>query len=933
MFYNKEKITNYDLVIVGNSLAAVLSAIKASKKGQKVALVTASELLMSEFSETKLGYISAHSPILHTLSELGIKPVEICGEYCLPAGMASKSALKALRNSGVNIYLKAAPIGLLKNGNLVKGVAVATKFGAFAIKSAAVADFGGGEYIKPKQNTEREYLFSMRLKDAAENVPNQIIPECGDAYDIEIHQDIYDSTAYGVVFKSKTQPEGATQRLVLTAAELCGRLLKREEFGSAAMFRYGLKALPTEKFKVKPFPGFISIETGDIRNTDLAELTSEVAGLSDAYEFSEPDTFSTTFGDFPLKDLYTGNTLDEFLGAEIPEIKIPQRNLPTVTTDLFIAGLGAGGMAALTGAENSGCSIAAAEAMATPGGTRTHGMVSAFWHGYQGGFAQKKVKSYMEATQKQLGKSAWQNVKEAIYDLKIAAGHKVFYSSIVFDAVKQGNNTCGALIATERGIVKILANKCIDATGDADLARLAGALYMESGDHRDFVTQGYSVWGLEKSGTPFPDSLYKHDDDSISTEKYTEYLRGVFTTHGTNSDYDFSPLLTVRESRRIRGKHILNMKDMLRGEGFSDTVAVSLCLYDAHGMGSSPAYYTSIFKGIRGKGTPEAVTRIPLRALLPESDEGLMVVSKAISGTRDAICLVRMNPDVMNTGFAAGVIAGNAAKNGLSFQNAYTEDIKSLFRRLALLPEEYLKPAPHTAAELIKGIASENRQSIMAATAYPEYVGEFEKSFKDERSMALVLAALGSHKAFALLLDFLKSELSEYNNTPEAAERLCTLAVLLSRLAAESDIERREFLPLLKKVIELMEAGGGYGDPERGIYQNSKVHNRVVPNFKAIMGVCMAAETLPDKSLIDALRGLKAKKNIDLCYGNEIHSVQLYLRILAAAARCGDSEALAEIKGYLQSERYFFRRFAEKELKEIKKEKSVHPIALDPFWI
>ncbi len=932
MLYNETKIKHYDLAVVGNSLAAVLTAKRVADLGKKVALVTPSEQLMSEFSETKLGYIPAHNPLLPALSELGAEPEAICGEYCLPAGMASKVALGALRDSGVNIYLKAAPIGLLKSGEGVKGVAVATKFGAYAIKSSAVADFSGGEYICPKPQKEREYLFSMRLKDAAENLPNQRIPQCGDAYDIEIHKDIYDSTAYGVVFKSRTSAEGVTQRLALTAAELCGYIRHNiSGFSEAAMFRCALKALPTEAHKTKPYPGFISIETGDIRNTDLTEVINEVVEFSKAYEFSEPDTLSTAFGDFPLKDLYTGNELDEFLGAEIPEIKIPHDNIPTVTADLFIAGLGAGGIAALTGAKKSGCSIVAAEAMPTPGGTRTHGMVSAFWHGYQGGFATKKVKSFLGATEKQLGKAAWQNVKEAIYDLKIAASHKVFYSSIVFDAVKSGSDTCGALLATEKGIVKVVANKCIDATGDADLARLSGVEYMESGDHRDFVTQGYSIWGLEKSGTPFADSVHKNDDDSISTEKYSEYLRGTFITQSGNSDYDFSPLLTVRESRRIKGKYTLNMGDILSGKSFEDTVAVSLCLYDAHGMGSSPAYYTSIFKGIRGKGTPEVLTRIPLRALLPETDEGLMVISKAISGTRDAVCLVRMNPDIMNTGFAAGVIGGNAAKNNLPFETAYTEEIKALFEDMELLPENLLQPTSHTAAELLESVKEGNPQSMIAATAHPEFLEEFEKGFQGEKPLALVIAALGSHKAFAPLLESLKEELSQYDNTPSAAERLSTLAVLLSRLAAQSDPERGELLPHLKRVIELMEAGGGYGDPARGIYQNSKVHNRVVPNFKAIMGAAIAAETLPDESLIEPLRSLKEKKNISLRDGAEIHSVQLYLRILAAAARCGDREALEEIKTYRDSERYFFRRFAEAE--NTKNINAVNPRIPDPFWI
>lgn len=936
MFYNQKTIKYYDLIVVGNSLAAILAAAKMSEQGQRVALVTGSEQLMSEFSETMIGYIPKGSPLLPILKKLGAEPQPLGEEYCLPAGMAAKCALKYLREKGVNIYLKAAPIGLLKTGDVTRGVAVATKFGAYAIKSATVADFSGGEYITDSEKGDGEYIFSFRMKGAAKNLQSTTLPPTSSAYDIRLHPDIYDDTTYGVVFKSKLprSTRNAAAKLVSTAAEICGNFRETlPEFQEAHMFRYALKPLLAAETKICRENGLIRIQTGDIRNSHLSEITAAVEAHCGNPRYTEPDTLLTSFGSFPLCDLYGEAELDEYLGAEIPEIKIPHENIPELRCDLFIAGLGAGGMAALKGAQTGGIRIAAAEAMPTPGGTRTHGMVSAFWHGYQGGFATKNVKNFVDATETLLGKKAPQSVKEAVYDLKITENHNVFYSSFLFGSVKKGDDTAAVLISTDKGIVKISANKFIDATGDADLSRLSGVEYTENGDHRDFVTQGYSIWGLEKSGTAFPDSIYKNDDDSISTEKYTEYLRAIFLTHSGSSDYGFSPLLTVRESRRIKGKYRLNMQDILKGRSFSDTIAVSLCLYDAHGMGSSPAYYTTVFGGIRGKGTPDVVTRIPLRALLPEKDGGLMVISKAISASRDAGCLIRMNPDIQNTGFAAGVVAGNAAKTDLGFEAAYTEEIKSLLSDMELLPAEYTESREPSAEELIEGVLAGNKQSLVAATVHPEYREQFESRFEGEESMGLLLAALGSHKAFPPLLESFKDRLENYDGSCEKFTNLSTLAVLLSRLATESEEEKSQLLPLLARTTTLADAGGGYGDPARGIYQNSKVSNRIVPNFKALMGLLIAAETLPDESLIKPLRELKNKKNISLRDGDEIHSVQLYLRLLAAAARCGDPDALAEIEAYLDSERLFFRKFAKKELSEINRDGRPTPVAVEPFWI
>jgi len=956
-FYNSKSIKNYDLVVVGNSLSAVVSAGMAANAGKTVALVTESELLFGEFSEGLLGFVKEASPIYKLLCDMGVKPV-LCGnEYHIPRGMASKIALKYLRENNVNIFLKAAPIGLLKRDEAVCGIAVATKFGAYALKGSFVADFSDRKFYERGLEASKEAIYAFQMGEVeldSAKTPLTLDTDINNISDVTLHSDCRSEDTCLITFKTQTVK---IEECLEKAVELTKFLIKNNpSFKNSGMLNFSIRPILSEPYYNTPLKNLLTFGAGDILNGDeyynaITFVTDLVNAFLNGAKATEPTTLKMQYGEFDLKSLYTGDELDEFLGAELLKIDIPTKNIPTVNTNLFIAGLGAGGAAAMSSAMAKTCKVVGAEALPVPCGTRGQGRVSAFWHGYQGGYALQNLKDVKTFSKENLGHHVPHYIAEMIYNVKLGKKAKIFYSTIVFDALKCGENTYGAILAMPEGVIAVKANKVIDATGDGDLAALSGAQYMPNGDPRDKVTQGYSIWGDEKVGTLFKDSLFKSDEDSISTEKYSEFLRGIFTSHSVQSDLGFSALLTVRESRRIKGKYILNMKDILSEKLFDDTITVSLCKYDAHGMGTSPAYYTMLFNALRGKEIPDVRTRIPLRALLPEKDKGLMVISKAISATRDAGCLIRMNPDIQNTGYAAGLIAANAAENNLDFEIAYTDEIKNELIVKEVLPDYYNTAPALNAAELIGKIKSGDIWARTVASVCPEMIKDFEIAYDGDKNLAIVLAALGSKLPFDDMLGEFKTMVEGYKSYKSSSTDSGTLSdgtktaksspdkikshsVLLSRLAADDDAKKAELLPILIDAIEVMDAGGGYGNPENGIYQNSKVSNRTVPNFKAIMGLAIAAETVADKALIKSLINLSEKKNIRLSDGDEIHSVQLYLRIMAAAARCGSEFAADELKKYLDSERLFFRQFVKGELDALSSAKTdVLPVTAGDFWL
>jgi hypothetical protein len=114
----------------------------------------------------------------------------------------------------------------------------------------------------------------------------------------------------------------------------------------------------------------------------------------------------------------------------------------------------------------------------------------------------------------------------------------------------------------------------------------------------------------------------------------------------------------VRETRRIVGEYQLTAEDVLEGRKFDDVVARGAYPVDIHNP--------------KGSGTvlrrlpPGEAYDIPLRALLPQGVDGLLVAGRCLSGTHEAHSSYRVMPIVMATGQAAGVCAALAAKGGVS---------------------------------------------------------------------------------------------------------------------------------------------------------------------------------------------------------------------------------------------------------------------------
>ena len=267
-FKNSKKITEYDLIVVGNNLAAVVSAGMAAKSGKTVALVSESELLLSEYSEGLLGFIEKDSNLYSLVETMGAKPILVGEEYQIPAGMASKIALKYLKENNVNTYLKAAPIGLLTCDEKVCGIAVATKFGAYTIKAGFVADFGERTFYSGKTISDNYlYAFQMEGVDLRQSQPPYDINiDLNLAEDITLHRDCRSEDSCVLSFKT-------SEKHTHTAVEIATKIVKHlvttnPDFAGGQLLKFSLAPIPLGVCYNTPKKNLLDFKAGSILDGD-----------------------------------------------------------------------------------------------------------------------------------------------------------------------------------------------------------------------------------------------------------------------------------------------------------------------------------------------------------------------------------------------------------------------------------------------------------------------------------------------------------------------------------------------------------------------------------------------------------------------------------------------------------------------------------------
>jgi len=423
--------------------------------------------------------------------------------------------------------------------------------------------------------------------------------------------------------------------------------------------------------------------------------------------------------------------------------------------DVLVVGGGTGGAPAAIAAARTGAKTLVAEFLSGLGGVGTLGLIGQYWYGNCVGFTAEVDRAVSAKSPKKMPAGAWDvEAKMQWYHEEISrAGGAIWYKTMVCGALKTGNRVVGAILATPQGRVAVRAKCVVDATGSADVAAAAGAQTVVIGENH-LALQGTGL-PPRTPGVNYANTDYDFIDDTNARDASSAH---AVAREKFSKEFDVGQLIDSRERRRIVGDYEITPMDIRLARVFPDTINKARSNFDTHGFTVHP-----LFMIVPPDHDPRT-GYIPLRALLPRGLEGILVTGLGISAHRDAMPVIRMQADVQNQGYAAGLIAALAGNSRV--RDLPVEDIQRRLVSSGILDREMVRPAdtfPLAEAEIARSLAAavdDPEQIDRIFTLAPEErLARLRKAYvvatqpRARRFYAFVLAMLDDPAGLADLAD------------------------------------------------------------------------------------------------------------------------------------------------------------------------------------
>ena len=358
-------------------------------------------------------------------------------------------------------------------------------------------------------------------------------------------------------------------------------------------------------------------------------------------------------------------------------VRDPGHSLPVFGRyDVVVVGGGTSGAPAGIAAARQGAKTLVVECLQGLGGVGTLGMIGKYWYGNRVGFSAEVPENPIE-------------IRMRFYlDELRKAGGEAWFGVLGCGAVTEGDRVTGVVVATPFGRGVVMADVVIDGTGNADIAAIAGA-------KTQFVDAFFALQTSHIPPREIGASYINGNRAPVDAADPVDVTAAMMKF--PNRAFDRGQIIASRERRRIVGEYQLDWLDVLNRRTFPDSITLAKSDYDSHGYQVHP-YFMLMPSRVPSDHRRQFHGYVPYRCLLPKGLKGILVVGLAVSVHRDALPIVRMQPDLQNIGYAAGVAAAMSARSDKPLRKLDVDALQSTLGEANILGKDALA---HTDSALL----------------------------------------------------------------------------------------------------------------------------------------------------------------------------------------------------------------------------------------
>lgn len=317
-----------------------------------------------------------------------------------------------------------------------------------------------------------------------------------------------------------------------------------------------------------------------------------------------------------------------------------------------------------------------------------------------------------------------------------AAGVKVFFHQSACSLECGDRRIKRVTVWGKGGFFDIEANMFVDATGDGDIAAMAGIPSLEDGNGIQFPSMSFYLGGvdMEKAKKLTKQRLGDYMKEASENGEYDlpriDGTLGILPNNTVRANmgrlkidgrpinpldpeevswgeregrrqaflyldflkrhvpgYEYAYIhslpehLGVRETRRLKGRYVMTEEDFERCAKFTDGVALSAHPIEQHGQGNTTKWAY----------LPDGeYVEIPMRCFMPEDIDNLLFGGRCVSARAVAQAAIRAGASCMSMGEAIGTACGLAENCGWDIGRINMRELRKKLaeRNTGLKPDE-----------------------------------------------------------------------------------------------------------------------------------------------------------------------------------------------------------------------------------------------------